>query len=223
MCDKNILDKIKNLLNKTVENGCTEQEALSALALARKLMLKYKIEEKDLENKSEADIIQVRLDKYNVSIPWLYTLIEVFTVNFGIMKYIQKHGKIENFVLFGLKNDVECVVELIKCAYEIAEEKAEKYAREYRELFGTAKGIKYAWFNGFVSGINAKYEEQNKQEEYALMIQVDENVQNEFDNFTENFEKKERIIKENKTNIEAMNAGYMEGKKFGTTLLPETK
>lgn len=221
MCKENILNKIKNLLNKTVENGCTEAEAMSAIVTARKLMLKHKVEEKDLVNKSEKDIVKVCLDKYNVSIPWLYLLIDVFTSNFGIMKCIRKVGKIQHFILFGFKDDVDCVIELIKCAYEVAEEKADKYAREYRELFGTAKGVKYAWFEGFVAGIRVNYEEQNKNGEFALMIKVDKSVENEFNNITKDYELHERVIKTNKDNQEAKYSGYVEGKKFGKTPLSE--
>ena len=36
MADRNsIIEKIKSLLSKTTENGCTEEEALAALAKAR--------------------------------------------------------------------------------------------------------------------------------------------------------------------------------------------
>ena len=221
MCDNSILNKIKHLLNKTVENGCTEAEALSALTTARKLMLKHKLEEKDILKEDDKEIVKMELNNYNTTIPWIYMLIDVFTKNFGVLKYITTRGKIHRVTLFGFKTDVECVIEIINCAYEIAEEKAEKYAREYRDIFGTAKGIKYSWFNGFVAGIQAKYEEQNKQEKYALMIQVDKEVQTNFSNFTKDFVQKERVIKNKSTSAHAELNGYTEGKRFGTTAIKE--
>ena len=186
-------------------------------------MLKYKIKEKELNDIDEKDIIQVTLHEYNVHITWLYLLIDIFTTNFGIMKYICKFGRIENFVLFGIKTDVECVIELINHAYNFAEEKANKYAREHREIFGTAKGVKNSWFEGFVAGIKAKYDEQNKQEEFALMLQIDKDVEDNFSEFTSDFIKKERVIKSKSSNHAAEYEGYKAGRKFGTTPLPDVK
>jgi Protein of unknown function (DUF2786) len=44
-----MLDKIKALLSKTTENGCSEQEELAALAKARALMDAYEVTEADLQ------------------------------------------------------------------------------------------------------------------------------------------------------------------------------
>ena len=56
----NIKDKIEKLLRQTIENGATESEAQNALLLARKLMLKYKIDKKDII-KNENDIFDETL------------------------------------------------------------------------------------------------------------------------------------------------------------------
>lgn len=219
MKKNDILIRIKNLLNKTIENGCTEAEATSALAAARKLMLKYKIKEKELAN-DEQNVIQKEL-MYNTSISWIYCLIDIFVNNFGIMKYVLKHGKIEHTVLFGLETDVVCVEELIKCAYEYAEHKANVFAREYRSLFGSAKGVKQSWFEGFIAGLQQKYNEQNLAKEFSLMIVPDEKVTSEFNEFTNEFVKKERVIKSKSSNNEALWDGYKAGKSFGTTPLSD--
>lgn len=39
-----ILQRVTNLLNKTVANGCTEEEAAAAVSLATKLLLKYNLD-----------------------------------------------------------------------------------------------------------------------------------------------------------------------------------
>jgi Protein of unknown function (DUF2786) len=44
-----MLDKIRALLSKTVENGCTEEEHFAALAKARALMDAYEVTEADLQ------------------------------------------------------------------------------------------------------------------------------------------------------------------------------
>jgi hypothetical protein len=56
---ENMLDKIRALLSKTTENGCSEQEELAALAKARALMDAYEVTEEDLQlAKDEAAILR---------------------------------------------------------------------------------------------------------------------------------------------------------------------
>jgi hypothetical protein len=52
-----MLEKIRALLSKTTENGCTEEEALAALAKARALMDTYEITEEDLQLTKEEGVI----------------------------------------------------------------------------------------------------------------------------------------------------------------------
>jgi uncharacterized protein YoaH (UPF0181 family) len=46
---KKLLERIKAILAKTMANGCTEGEAMAALAKARELMATYEIDEKELQ------------------------------------------------------------------------------------------------------------------------------------------------------------------------------
>lgn len=50
-----ILAKIRALLAKTVENGCTEEEAVSAAAMASRLLDKYDLDETDLRRAEPSD------------------------------------------------------------------------------------------------------------------------------------------------------------------------
>jgi hypothetical protein len=52
-----MLDKIRALLSKTTENGCTEEEYLAALAKARALMDAYEIAEDDLQLTKEEGVV----------------------------------------------------------------------------------------------------------------------------------------------------------------------
>jgi hypothetical protein len=54
-----LLVKIRALLSKTTENGCTEKEELSALAKARAMMDAYEVTAEDLQlTKEEAAILR---------------------------------------------------------------------------------------------------------------------------------------------------------------------
>ena len=50
---KKLLERIKAILAKTMDNGCTEGEAMAALAKARELMATYEIDEKELNDLTE--------------------------------------------------------------------------------------------------------------------------------------------------------------------------
>jgi hypothetical protein len=50
---KKMLEKVKAILSKTMENGCTEEEAMAALAKARELMATYEIDEVELKDIAE--------------------------------------------------------------------------------------------------------------------------------------------------------------------------
>jgi hypothetical protein len=58
MMDRNsLLEKIRALMSKTTENGCTEAEALAALDKARALMDAYEVTDEDLQlSKAEAAV-----------------------------------------------------------------------------------------------------------------------------------------------------------------------
>jgi Protein of unknown function (DUF2786) len=59
MNHESLVDKIKALLNKTVENGCTEAEALAALSKARAMMDAYEVTAEELQlSKVEVAILR---------------------------------------------------------------------------------------------------------------------------------------------------------------------
>ena len=220
-----IIDKIKKLLNKTVANGCTEEEAKTSFALARKLMIKHKISEKDVKEPFEEDIIKMELH-YDCNVSWIYSLLKVFLDNFGAMHFmINRHDKL-HCCLFGTNVDVKCVETLMSCAYNYILDASEKYITEYVELFGVRdESVKSSFRVGFIRGLSDKYIEQNKllNKEEALMVIPDKQVQDEFKEYTKGFEEQKIEYSENseKNNMDflAMQAGYNEGRTFGSTAL----
>lgn len=219
-----IIDRIKNLLNKTVENGCTEEEAKTALLMARKLMIKHKLNENDIKDSNEDDIVREELH-YDCNIFWIHSLLKVFLNNFGTMHFMINNNDELHCVLFGIKVDVDCVKTLMNCAYDYVNIAGRKYLDEYVELFGIKEdSIEISFKMGFTKGLEDKYEEQNKQltNEEALMVIPNKNVQNEFEDFTKGFEEQELDFTEqtkNNADFLAMEAGYNVGRVFGTTAI----
>ena len=220
-----IIDKIKKLLNQTIANGCTEEEAKTSFALARKLMIKHKISENDIKEPFEDDIIKKEL-QYDCNVLWIYSLLKVFLDNFGAMHFMIYRKNKLHCCLFGTNIDVECVETLMSCAYNYLLEASEKYLHDYVELFGVRdENIKSSFRTGFIRGLSDKYIEQNKtlNKEEALMVIPNKRIQDEFKTYTNGFEEQTIEYSENseKSDIDflAVQAGYNEGRLFGTTAL----
>lgn len=220
-----IIERIKKLLNQTVENGCTEEEAKTSFALARKLMIKHKIEDKDIKEPNEDDIVKEELI-YDCNVHWIYCLLKVFLNNFGAMNFMINRDKELHCVLFGTKIDIDCVKTLMNCAYDYVNQASQKYLNDYVEIFGVKdESVKNSFRTGFIRGLEDKYQEQNKHlsNEEALMVIPNKEVQNKFEEFTKGFKEQELDYSEqtDKNNVDflAMQAGYNEGRVFGSTAL----
>lgn len=220
-----ILEKINKLLAQTEDRGCTKGEANTAFEMARKLMLKYKIEENELnKDKTDKDIEKVEI-KMNFTIKWYNHLISVLAKNFGILYYYNNYGKKNRTcMLYGFKNDINCVKDLFEHMVNFADYNASKYATNYRRDNGSAKGIKNAYFVGFINGIEDKYEKQNQEnQEWGLILtnQVEEVIKPQYDKMTSD-PNKFKSIKMNNTirynpDVIAKNKGYNDGLNFGST------
>lgn len=60
--DTKIIDQLRNILNKTVENGATEAEAANAAAIAQKLLLKHRLTMADLAESASDSQAEVKFD-----------------------------------------------------------------------------------------------------------------------------------------------------------------
>lgn len=99
---KKLLERIKAILAKTMANGCTEGEAMAALAKARELMATYEIDEKEL---SQLEQEQPKIFKSDPKDP--------YQIKFWMAKFVGKftrcrawagNDKIVSFA--GLESDV---------------------------------------------------------------------------------------------------------------------
>ena len=227
MTKETILEKINKLLAQTEEHGCTAGEANTAFAMARKLMLKYKIEKNELnKNKTDKDIEKVEIDM-NFTISWYNHLISVLSKNFGVLYYyISKGKRHRTCMLYGFKNDINCVKDLFEHMIKFAEYNAAKYANSYREMHGTAKGIRNAYFVGFINGIEDKYKKQNEEnQEWGLILtnQIEEVIKPAYNDMINNKNEFKKVTYNNTIKYSAddvaKNKGYNDGLNFGSTKL----
>ena len=142
---ENIFNKVRAMLSKTVDNGCTEAEALLALSMAEKLMEEHEITVDDLKLDAETAVIGISDAKDPQNIRWkVCYFVSKFTATyaFGNKKYIK-------FV--GLKSDVDFALWLTETltAFIQAQLKSYMWSKGYQKLQGAQRN---RVINSFVIG-----------------------------------------------------------------------
>jgi Protein of unknown function (DUF2786) len=157
-----IAKKIKALMAKTVQAGCTESEALAAADMAQRLIREYQI------NLSEAELIEEGFS--NLELPWvserqqfiedrLATVIAAFT-GCKAFRFIGKpsrgqgkQAKKDNYklIFIGLKSDVAFASWLINSLFSFAASAADTHA--INECHGYSAQQKREAWRAFVDGL----------------------------------------------------------------------
>jgi hypothetical protein len=138
---KSIAARIRALLSKTVDKGCTEQEALAAAAKAKELMDRYQVDlsETELEDegfaKGTAESAENR--RFNAQ-DWIvnaiaaYCDVKCWRTQVGSRKW--------RYVFFGLRSDVEFANWLLKGLEAFIWQKADEFGGLYLDKRNFAMG-----------------------------------------------------------------------------------
>lgn len=129
-----IFNKVRALLAKTADNGCTEAEAMSALEMAEKLIERHEINEDDLKLNDEKAIIEVSDMRDPQNIRW--------KICYWVSKFTEtySYGHKKSVKFAGLKSDVEFAI----------------WLTETLTAFTQSQLKNYMWANGFQSLQGAK-------------------------------------------------------------------
>jgi hypothetical protein len=151
--------KIRALLSKTVENGATEAEAVSALSKANDLMLKYFISEHDLKDpfigeKCVLKEIPIIYSGYDISIFYGY-LSELFDC-----EHFYNHNRI---AFFGFEQDTELCAYFYVVIIKACFREKDRYTKscEYKKLKIRCHGrtLVSSFIKGFLIEISRKMKE----------------------------------------------------------------
>lgn len=148
----NIINKIRALLAKTVENGCTEAEAMSALSLAQTMMDAYDVSEADLNEIKQESAIKETMndmrDPHHIR-NYICVAISKFT-HTKVWRHEFKSQKYKyNFV--GLRADVDFAIWLTETLTMFVQKELKNYiwSNGYTSLQPSEKRVV---INGFVFG-----------------------------------------------------------------------
>lgn len=146
MTNESILHKIRSMLAKTVENGCTEAEAMAALGIAQRMMAEYEVTAEDLELEDEKAVIEYSHVKDVRNIRWkLCYWVARFTDTYS-------YGNKREINFVGLKSDVDFAIWLVETLARFVDAQLKSYlwANGYQSIKDPA--IKRKIINGFVIG-----------------------------------------------------------------------
>lgn len=176
--------KIEKLLAKTIENGCTVEEAASAAKMVQRLIKKYHVDLAEIGDEPEkAD--SERLDAKSVK-KWEMRLVSAIARNMrceAIVSHRYTAGNVnrKSFVyIIGMDADRKAVILLYNKLRKICKVGMKKEQDYHKCMYGTSKGIADSYGLGFTQAIR---EEMTKQAKALVLVtpkEVDDKVQELF-------------------------------------------
>ena len=200
--------KIEKLLAKTVENGCTMEEAAAAAKMVQKLIGKYHIELAEVDNGTETADGEV-LDAKSVR-KWEIRLISVIARNMRCEVVVPKRrvpGRVnlKSIVyVIGMDADRKAVILLYNKLRKVCKAGIKKEQDYHKAMYGNAKGIADSYGTGFAKAIR---EEMGKQAKALVLVRPKEVN----DKIHELFPVTRRICERVTCNTHAYNAGISDG------------
>lgn len=176
--------KIEKLLAKTIENGCTVEEAASAAKMVQRLIKKYHVDLAEIGDEPEkAD--SERLDAKSVK-KWEIRLVSAIARNMRCeviisRRYVATSVNRKSFVyIIGMDADRKAVISLYEKLRKICKVGMKKEQNYHKAMFGTSKGIADSYGFGFMQAIRSEMEKQAKALVLVTPKEVDDRVQELF-------------------------------------------
>lgn len=181
MSNEKIVEKIKKLLALATSDNPGEAE--NALLMARKLMARHKLTEKDLGGSVKAEVRQVVYEAHTFSGRkncWLTDVAQVIAENHGcgFCLYGTEGSTVYRVKFIGLGDDADVALQLLDYAVEHIKHSAKEYRKSIPDYWGThnkndwTRAYETNYAKGFSEGLAAKYSEQNKSEDSEVMALV---------------------------------------------------
>lgn len=222
MSSQKIVDKIRNLL-ELAEDGKNDEESQTALLMAQKLMLKYRLTQQDIVETTSQEVIVKSLSKYKKIFWWEKILATIIADNFRVLHYLQSnklpHQKTtqHKIMLMGLEEDVLLAYE----TYHFATKAMKYYMKHHLDAEANGeierKELRKSYMQGFMDGLADKFSQQKEQlqkenEAYALVVKVPDSVQEKFKQQVTG--KVTFVPPRSNKSIASYHEGFNKGKKF---------
>jgi hypothetical protein len=160
--NEKLIEKIRKLMRKTVENGATESEAETSLLIAQQLMAKHGLSEAHVQETSitekDTQIVRDTVDEIKRFTWWELLLSNVIADNFRCYTYRTIHNRNVRIVFFGKQADTEICKELFDIYRTIIVNLYKNYVASYPQQVRSK--IRNSYVKGFLHGLMHKLKEQ---------------------------------------------------------------
>lgn len=174
-----IISKISKVLALATNNPIPE-EGQAAMLLAQKMMVENNLEFSDIVVKTHSKEIINESIKESTRILWWYKkLSRIIARNFKCYNYVSISYRSTSIKFIGLKEDVELAKQIFNYATEIISYHYNQYIKNNK--IKSSSGIKNQYILGFLNGLEEKFTEQVKQNNWGLIIVKDSDVTKEYE------------------------------------------
>lgn len=199
-----IMDKIRALLEKTVENGASEAEAIEAAKMAQRLMAKYKISEVTAPEMEKIDSTEFETRKQ-----WQTELANVLAKNLCCRCIHDTTYTRPRIIIMGKKQDREVWEEMFNTFFILIYNGIKQAKREATEKYGHCREVELAYARGFIRAIHEELGQQCKALALVIPDEVNEATRERFPHLTKG---RAHYLKGNAATAGARSAGYYDGK-----------
>lgn len=198
-----IMERISNLMAKTVENGCTPEEAAAAATMAQKLIAKYHI---DMREYVESE--DVGIDTDMIRKPWQQSLATTIARNTCcnvVGTSFRGRRGIKRLTFIGRETDRLAVLQMYDRLVQVCMRGIDAEKKRYKQKFGHTRGVEASYAMGFINAVNNAMNEQCR----ALALVIPESVETKIKELFPRLKKtKAPTFKAN----EAFKRGYADGR-----------
>lgn len=202
--NEKIMDKIRALLEKTVENGASEAEAIEAAKMAQRLMAKYKISEVTAPEIEKIDSTEFEIQKQ-----WQTELANCLARNLCCRCVRDLTFTRPRMIIMGKEKDREVWEQMFNTFFILIYNGIKEAKRKAKEEYGHCREVELSYARGFIRAINEELGAQCKALALVIPDEVNEATRERFPHLTKG---RAHYLKGNAATAGANSAGYYDGK-----------
>lgn len=210
-------EKIQKLLN-LASNNPSEEEAQQAMLRAKELMLKYRIEDGDLEDAGKQVVNEVDTEVCCTTVvdPWIAQLAKCIALNYRCECFMRKRGRShqQRMIIIGLGDEPEVAKSIFLYARSVIYHEIDLIRKRGKKNHGLStrdlRPITDSYARGFISGLSDKFNQQKEDHpEWALVVVTPRVVADQISSLhTKDMSSKFEF------SADAYRAGYLDGSDF---------
>ena len=208
MENEKILRKISALMNVTVQNGATVDEALTAAKKAQELIAKYHVTLIDAPTEKE----NIGEDNFEGSRKWIQLLANIICQNMSCRLILFTENRKTFLKFIGRDSDRFAALKTLQMLLEVCQNGIAKEKIRAKFNSNSSRGVEIAYATGFIRAVD---EEMGKQCRALMLVtpsDVDAHIEKNYP-YIKNIRSKLTYQFRDKNDIEIANSnGYRDGK-----------